>query len=189
MKKKITTLIIGTLILFVWNAVSWMVLPFHSNSLKNIPESAFDNKTLKEKLPEDGIYHYPGLPENNSSESINQIQEKLNEGPRITFMAYKNGSTELFEIKTFGLNLIFNFLTVWLLFFIVNNQRDKSLSKILLITLSIGLIIGFASDFPQMNWFMFPLNYTLPNVFDHLIAFSLLGLFLGIYTFKTKKYD
>ncbi|GEM_PF-4753532 len=39
MKKKITTLTIGTLILFVWNAVSWMVLPFHSNSLKNIPES------------------------------------------------------------------------------------------------------------------------------------------------------
>lgn len=187
MKKKIITLILGTLILFMWNAISWMALPFHSSSLKNIPESTFESQNLKNKLQEDGIYHYPGLPESNSSEDIKKIKSKLKKGSRITFMAYKTGSTELFEIKTFVINLIFNFLTVCLILFVMQNQRNKSLKKIVLTTLSIGLIIGFASDFPQMNWFMFPLDYTLPNVFDHLISFGLLGLLLGMYTFKTKE--
>ncbi len=186
MKKKIITLIIGTLAIFIWNAVSWTVLPLHSNSLNNIPDSVIDQQTFKSQLPESGIYHYPGLPEDYSEESIERIEKKLAEGPRITFMAYTNGSTKLFEMKAYAFNLAFNFISVLLLLFIVSKQHLKSLPNVLVTTISIGLLISFMSDLPQMNWFMFPLNYTLPNILDHLVSFTLLGLIFGSYTFKTK---
>lgn len=186
MKRKIITLVLGTLILFIWNAVSWMALPFHSNALHTIPDSAIESETLKSVLQTDGIYHYPGFPEGESTESLEAIEQKLNEGPRITFMAYKAGSTELFDPKNFILNLLFNFLTVLLLLFLIEKQTDKTVKQVLISTLAIGLLIGFASDFPQMNWFMFPLEYTLPNVLDYLIAFTLIGLLFGMYTFKVK---
>lgn len=186
MKKKSITLLLGTFILFIWNALSWMVLPFHSNALNSIPESAFEQETFKTELPKDGVYHYPAFPSNNSPESFANYEEKLEIGPRITFMVYKNGATGVFEVSTFIINFIFNFLTVALLLFLLSNQTSKSLVKILITTLALGLLVSFTSDLPQMNWFMFPISYTLPNIFDYLISFALVGLLFARYTFKTK---
>ena len=100
--------IIGTLTLFIWNAISWMVLPFHSNTLKNIPEQALNTDLLKQNLQQDGVYHYPGLPENNSPEEWEMIKEKVKRGPRITLMVYKSGETSLFSPQSFLAYLFFS---------------------------------------------------------------------------------
>lgn len=89
MKQKLISIVIGALILLIWNALSWMVLPFHSNTLNNIPETSFDSKLLQNSLPKNGVYHYPGLPENDSSESMQAMEAKFKEGPRITLMVFK----------------------------------------------------------------------------------------------------
>jgi MFS-type transporter involved in bile tolerance (Atg22 family) len=184
MKRKIITIAIGALILFIWNALSWMVLPFHSNTLNNIPETSIDSQLLQENLPKDGVYHYPGLPESQSTESMQAIEAKLKEGPRITLMVFKKGGTELFEAKTFAVSLLLNFLTVLVLLTIVNRMEDKSKKSVLFTTILIGLTIGLVSEFPQMNWYMFPLDYTIVNVTDHIISFFLVGLLFSFYTFK-----
>jgi len=187
MKRKILTIFLGTLIIFIWNAISWTLLPFHSNSLNNIPNSAFDSKTFQEKLPSDGVYHYPGLPDGNEIKDYKEIENRLEEGPRITLMVVKKGSSQLFNPKTFGVNFIFYLLTVIAAFLIVSFIENKSFKRVFFITLLIGLIVALVSDLPQMNWYMFPFEYTLTNVFDHLVAFSLLGTLFGLYTFKYRK--
>lgn len=189
MKRIIVTIVSGTFIFFLWNAISWMVLPFHSSSLHTIPESALETQKLKKEQLEDGIYHYPGLPKDNSSEEIQKTENKLKEGPRITFMAYKRGSTSLFEFKTFGINLLLNLSTVCLILFAIQKLGDKSLKNILMTTSCLALMVGFASDFPQMNWFMFPLDFVLPYVLDYIVSFTLLGLLLALYTFKGSSDD
>lgn len=73
-----------------------------------------------------------------------------------------------------------------MLFFNVDDQAFISLKKILLTILLLILPIGPVSDPPQMNWFVLLLIYTLPNVAGQLIAFFVPGLFLVLYTFKTK---
>lgn len=184
MRRRIITILLGTLIIFVWNAVSWTVLPFHSNSLNNIPKSAIDADKLQKVLPSDGVYHYPGLPDGNEVKDLADLEKKLNTGPRITLMVFKKGATNLFDPKTLGLNLLFNFLTVVITFFIVYNNKNKTLKNIVVTTSLIGLTIGLVSDLPQMNWYLFPLEYTLVNVFDHIIALVLIGFLFGLYTFK-----
>jgi hypothetical protein len=186
MARKVITIIAGAFILFGWNAISWMALPFHGNTLQSIPESAFDSELLEDNLPKDGVYHYPGLPKENTPSEFKALEKKLKEGPRITLMVFKKGSTEFFDPKSFALNFVFNLLTVLILLTVVQQLTNKSLRKILLTLLSIGLIVALTSDLPQMNWYMFPLEYTLVNVFDHLISFLLLGLLFGFYTFKTQ---
>ncbi|MEM6726328.1 MAG: hypothetical protein AAF598_19960, partial [Bacteroidota bacterium] len=47
-----------------------------------------------------------------------------------------------------------------------------------------GVLAVLLSDVSQMNWFMFPLGYTLVNAMDKMIAFGLLGLLFSMYTFK-----
>ncbi len=183
-KRIIITAIVGTLILFAWNALSWMVLPFHSNALKNIPEKAMNAEMLKQNLESDGVYHYPGLPENNTPEGWAPIQEKLKTGPRITLMVYKSGETSVFSPSSFLTGLLFNLLTVLLLLFIIKKIENKSSRNIIMLSLAFGLLISFARDFPQMVWYLYPLHFTLIEVFDTLISFLLLGLFLGLYSFK-----
>lgn len=186
MKRITISILIGTLILFIWNAISWMVLPFHSNTLINIPETAFDKKLLQESLPDDGVYHYPGIPEDSSVEGMTELENKLKEGPRITLMVYKKGETGFFNPKSFALNLLFNLLTVSILLTIVRQFQDKSIKNVLKNSILIGIMIGLVSDLPQMNWYMFPAKYTLTYVFDHITSFLFLGLLFGLYTFKTQ---
>jgi lipoprotein signal peptidase len=183
-KRIIFSIIFGTFILFLWNAISWMALPFHSNTLNNIPEKSFDADVLKNTLTEDGVYHFPGLPKDNSEESLKQIDNQLNSGPRITLMVYKNGSTSLFNPKQFILSLVINLFTVILTLYLIFKLKYQTQKSIFIACIVIGLIIGVVSDFGQMNWYMFPLDYTLVNLFDRIISFALLGLLFSNYAFK-----
>jgi len=183
MKRKILTIILGTLIIFIWNAISWTLLPFHSDSLKNIPNSAFSAINFQENLPADGVYHYPGLPDGKEIKDFEEIENRLKKGPRITLMVVKKGATELIDPKTFGLNLIFNILAVLATYLIVSLIGNKNFKRVFLATVLVGITVALVSDLPQMNWYMFPLDYTLINVFDHIVAFSLLGLLFARYTF------
>jgi len=183
-KRLIFTLIIGTLILFLWNVISWMILPFHSNSLTNIPDNAINMAQLQNTLLEDGVYHYPGLPKDNSAKSLNAIESKLENGPRITLMVYKKGSTNLFESSQFIWSLFINFLTVLILFFIVSKLKSHSIKAIVVTCATIAIIAILLSDLGEMNWHLFPLDYTFANAIDKLFPFCLIGLFFGLYTFK-----
>ena len=186
MKRKLISVILGGLILFIWNAVSWMVFPFHGNSLKNIPENALNMQALQANMPTDGVYHYPGLAGEGSNKSLAEIETQLAEGPRISLMVYKAGASELFELHTFLLNLICNLLSVAILLLLIDRLAEKSFIKIFTSLLLIGLLIGLMSDFPQMNWYKFPLSYTLIQVFDHIIGLGLLAFLFTLYSFKSK---
>jgi len=186
MTRTIVTIIIGTLLLFIWNAISWMALPFHSQSLNTIPDGALQNETLQQSMPESGVYHYPGLPEDNSPETIAKIENQLSKGPRITLMVYKNEPTKLFDPSTFVYSLFINLLTTVIAFLLVSRIQTKSFMSILGASILIGLVSVLVSDVAQMNWFMFTLDYTIANAIDKLVAFALLGLLFGMYTFKSK---
>ena len=186
MKRKIVSLIAGTLILFVWSALSWMVLPFHSNTLNSIPDNAINAELLKEHLTKDGVYHYPGFPKDNTPQALKEMENRIETGPRITLMVFKRGKTELFSAVSFLGSVAINFFTVLLLYSLINLSRVQSTKTILLMTFFIALIIGFASDLAQMNWYLFPLDYTIINMVDHLIPFLLIGLLFSKYSFKVK---
>jgi len=186
-KRILISLIAGTIILFLWNAASWMVFPFHSNTLKNIPDNAIQTELLRKEMPESGVYHYPGLPTNNSTNQMNKIEAKLKEGPRITMMVYKNEPTELFEPKTFLFSLLINLLTVIGVFFLISKIGISNPKTIFISTLMIGIVAAIVSDISLMNWYMLPIEYTLVNTFDKIISFGLLGVLFSFYTFKNFK--
>ena len=187
MNRKILTLVFGTLILFIWNAISWMALPFHNNSLHNIPDGVIQAELMKKEMPESGVYHFPGMPDMSSKEQMSQVEKRLEDGPRITMMVYKNEPTKLFDPITFLWSLLINFLTVVLILKVVDSIRDKEFKSILATTISIGLIAALLSDVSLMNWFMFPLDYTLISVFDKIIGLGLLGVLFAKFTYRGHK--
>lgn len=186
MKRTVLTIVSGTLILFIWNAFSWMVLPFHEQSMHTIPDEALDTGKLQNQMAADGLYHYPGLPEDGSEGGLEEVKAKLATGPRITMMVYIAGGTPFMDPANFLWNLIFNLLTVLLLWALVNRLANKTLKNILWTTISVGLLVALMSDLPLLNWFMFPLDYILANILDYVVTMTLLGLLFSAYTFKTE---
>ena len=184
MKRTVITVIIGSLILLIWNAISWMVLPFHEQSLNSIPESAINTELLQEKLTNDGVYHFPGMPAENTEAAMAELESKIAQGPRITLMVFKAGGTPFMDPLNFLWDFIYGAIVVLLIIGIIKRFTDKSMKNILRTTIGIGLVVGFMTDLPLMNWFMFPLDYTVANLIDYIISMGLLGLFLGSYTFK-----
>lgn len=183
-QKKALSIVLGGIILFVWNAISWMALPLHSNSMNNIPEAAISTDDLTTHLQEDGVYHYPGLPTGDASMNTKAIEEKLAKGPRITMMVYKSGPSALFDPGSFFLSFVFNIVVAVFLFIVISKLSKKSASNIFSVSVFLALLVSFTTDMPLMAWYMFPLNYTLANIFDHIIGFGLVGMLYGYYSFK-----
>lgn len=186
-KKTALSIIAGALIMFIWNALSWMALPFHTETLNNIPEAAISPDNLASNLSKDGVYHYPGLPADDSSESMRAIEEKLQKGPRITLMVYKSGSSSMYNPGSFFLSFVFNAAVVGFLFMVVSRLSKKTAANIFNTCILLGLLVSFTTDFPMMGWYMFPLDYTMANVLDHVISFGFVGMLFGYYTFKEPK--
>ena len=176
--RKVIICLAGATLLFVWNAFSWMALPFHSNTLRTVPEGAIDFHLLHTQMKENGVYHFPGLDTENISNAL--------ESGRIPFMVYIKGKTEVFDPFVFLKSFFLNAVLATLIFLVVQQFPAVSRAKIVVNSLLLGLIVGFASDFPQMNWYMFPFSYTLVNALDHLIGFGLLGVLYGRFINKAE---
>jgi len=96
-------------------------------------------------------------------------------------MIYRNEPTELFELSSFIFGAVTNLVTALIVFLIISRLGVTSLKSAVLTCLLIGAAAAIVSDISQMNWYMFPLDYTLINVVDKLVAFGLLGLIFGLF--------
>jgi len=184
MRRKIITILAGTLILFLWNAVSWLVLPFHGDSFKSLPAESVDLEAFQREVTEDGVYHFPGFPTDGDPDKLQAIKDQLAKGPRITLMVYRQGPAKLFDPSLFLTNLLLNFLAVIVLYAIASQVAKKTFKRIATTLLLVALVIGLMSDFPQMNWHRFPAGYTFVNVFDHLISIGLLSVLFAKYSLR-----
>lgn len=175
----INSVLLGTILLFGYKAISWGVLPFHESLINNIENNFLsDDITAKQNL-KDGIYHYPGL-----SDDIEETKAKLLTETRITFMVVKNPPGEIFSIKRILMSVINDLLTVILLMMMIWIMNIRTLKKILILFVIVGVIITTSSELPFVTWFYLPIKYAFVNLCDHIASFFLLALLFGYYTFS-----
>ncbi|MEQ8907292.1 hypothetical protein [Ekhidna sp.] len=188
MKRKILAITAATLLLFIWNAVSWMALPFHSQSLNTLPDQVVKFKELSSIQLEEGVYHYPGLPDDDSPEAIMRLQQKLNEGPRIPLMVYKPGPSPLLNPTDFLVSLLLNLVTVGVVFGILLSLKPHSLKQTIGSCVLLGFLIAVMSDLTLMNWYRLPWSFVWPGIIDHVVGLVLAGWILRI-TYLKKYYE
>ncbi len=175
-------ILLGSMILFIWNAISWTILPWHGNTLNTIPEGTISFDEIQ-KVEGDGVYHYPGLPTSGSNEELKEIQKKLGDGQRVTLMVYRSDPTSLFEPMKYANSLILNIVISTLIVWVLAITRTNS-QQTFRVCLASGILIALSSDIGQMIWYQFPLDYTLVSATDKVVSFGLLGFF-----FKAIKMD
>src|ERR1044071_3358555 len=98
----IITLALGALIggvtSFVWNAISWMALPWHHATYKPFADEDAVTRALLQHAPTDGVYGLPapprtvrGAPKETNAAAEKAVEDKLRRGPLATVVFQRDG--------------------------------------------------------------------------------------------------
>ena len=180
MKKTIIAAVVGGLILFFWQFLSWNMLNLHASQQQYSPKQDQILTALNNIGLEEGEYVLPTYSRDATAEQKQTYMNSLENNPWAVLRykkAFKN---------SLGLNiarsLIMNILIVFLLCYFIGGQVNRSFKKIFISSLGLGILSYLINPYLYSIWFG---NTTIPDLIDAIVQFSLLGAWLG-YMLKEK---
>ena len=180
MKNIIVPSLLAAIAVFIWTALSWMLLGWHEVDMKGITSTDLA-KQLQTELTEPGIYIYPGYSETGEALEMEEWQELRKAGPMVHFMVYDPAGAEwnmgTSMIKSFVINFISAFIAAVLL--MMTLAQNPSFIRRTVFVMLLGLFAGFAVHFMNWNWWNVATGFTIVNVIDLCVTWFIAGLVLA----------
>lgn len=174
-KKNIIGAIVGGIIIFLWQFISWGPGEFHYSAQQYTAHGDTILQLLGSQLQEEGGYLIPRSPQGASAEEMESQMQYSSGKPWATIAYHKSLDTAMGMNMTRG--LIVNIILVMLLIlglgkFSKNNFR---------ITLSTSLAIGFICflNEPYTNFIWFNNFDIYASLLDAIASWGLCGIWLG----------
>lgn len=179
MKKILIGTLVGSIILFGWQTISWTSSGIHQESFKFAPSQDSIIDFLQKNIPEPGVYMIPGKIPGSSALEEETFMKKM-EGKPWALVTYHN----YFKVDMMG-PVIRGFLIclVCMLLVCINlsGLEKRSFARIFFSTLSFGLVSFLFISYSNHNWFSTPWHYLTGELIDSLAGWSLCGLWLGLW--------
>jgi hypothetical protein len=183
--------VLGAIVFFVWGALAWTVLQLHT--LHTIEDEQRVVQVLSEAITEPGVYWFPNLPRDHMTASPEQqeanwdaVNERHRAGPIGLLNFHPDGMEQMPPatfIKGLSLNLVMAMLASLLL---AAASVRPYLGRVAFVA-AIGLIVGVSAHMIKWNYLHFPLDYSVMQVVDNVIGWSLAGLVIAAVVRPTKK--
>lgn len=182
MNRVIVAGLLGGVVLFVWQFISWTILPWHNMTIHSIAEGDEIVEILRAQELQSGVYHFPGMPEGDNSEAaMNAWAERYKQGPNINFMAYSAVGQDHEDPMQFIWGLIFNILAAslaaWMLMGALGST-GSFMKRTLLVT-ALGVFVVLTTTLPNWNWWAFPGDYSVVMAIDYIVNWFLAGLVIA----------
>jgi hypothetical protein len=187
MTRAIIATLVGAVILYGWNALSWTVLPVHFHSFKYSPEQEEILQTLDEKLPESGTYIMPtadnrdvGYYDEEYQEEMQEIM-KENEGSGALLFYYEDGLGE--EVSSFITGFLFFLLSAFIAVILLSVARPNlnSFFQRWWFVMLVPLLVALLGPLSDWNWLGFHWHYIKCMLLDLGVSWGLCGLWLAYY--------
>ena len=177
MKKTLIASLVGGIIIFLWQFLSWGALNLHRSQQQYTPKQDSILSYLGTQFSEDGAYMLPNYPPGISSEEMDK-QMKATEGKPWAQVVYHKsmpGMNKMFV--NMGRSLLINILVVWLLCWFLVKIPSPSFGTIFTGSLFAGLIVFFNAPYILHIWFgSFDL---FAHFADMVVSWGIVGLWLG----------
>ena len=176
MTRGIIGALVGAIILFVWQFMSWAMLELHSDSMKHAPNQDAILDCLTQHLPGEGEYFVPNLADGAGHEAEQQYMETRIGKPwaMIQYHESLQMSMGMNMIRGFVSDFIAIFLLCWLLLKI--DRLDMKTA--LLGSLAVGLIGYLTIHYIDQIWFE---TNSMMDLLDSILPWGLIGLWLGYF--------
>jgi hypothetical protein len=177
MKKLIIASLVGGIIIFIWQTLSWTVLDLHRSSQDYTPKQDSIQAFLNTQFSEDGSYMLPNYPKGTSYEEMQKTMSSREGKPWMQIQYHKSLNVNMGANIVKG--LITDIIIVALLCWILMKMTEAGFGKILGACLITGIIVFLNSPFTIHIWY--PKADLNAHFMDAILGFGLCGLWLGWY--------
>lgn len=174
MTKKLIASLVGALILFIWQFLSYGPLNIHAKQMDYMPQQDVILQSLSDANVAPGEYFMPRLPLDASMADNEAFQEQHIGKPWATIqyhlsMEYNMGSNLL---RGFVVDLMAVFLLVWIL----TRVAELRMADTILTAIAVGLIGYLTINYLDHIWFEVS---SLPDLIDAIVPWTAIGVWLG----------
>jgi hypothetical protein len=176
--------VLGGLVVFIWGAISWMVLPWHLATLYKFKDEQAVTEILTANAPASGVFvlpnahrHEPGMSEEEMAAAEEAGLERMMKGPFV-FASVRLGSGQ--SMGTLMLNsLLIQILGALLVTWLVMKTGSLGyVSRVIFVTV-FAVAAGVITHLPYWNWWDFSTGFTVVALADLVIGWFLAGLVIA----------
>lgn len=176
--------IAGGVVLFIWGALSHMVLGTGDIGIRTIPNEDALITAMQSSLQEPGVYIFPaeGMETRQPTpEQMKRWEEKYSRGPT-GMLVYQPGGATPWDPKQFLTELLADIGAALIAAFLLNSAVASlgSLAARVFFVAPLGLFSGLDVYVSYWNWYRFPTDYTLGIMADGIIGWTLVGVVLAL---------
>lgn len=185
MKKMIIGAVVGGIILFAWQFLTWGALNLHEKQQQYTPKQDSILAYLGTQFSEDGAYFMPTFKPGTSNSEM-EAQMKAMEGKpwaQVVYHKKMDGMNKMF--MNMGRSLVVDIVVIWLLCWLLTKITAPSFGTVFMGTLGTGLIVFLNAPYVMHIWYgSFDL---MAHFTDTLVAWGVTGLWLGWWLTRSKK--
>jgi hypothetical protein len=178
MKKTIIGTIVGAVIIFIWQFISFGLANFHKAAQEYTEKQDAIISFLNSQGIKEGAYLLPSAPTTASSEEI-QAAMKASDGKPWARIEYHNKAENNMNAMMMNMirGLLVNIIIVLLFCWIIGKMNAPSFVTILSASVSVGLIAFLNEPYTGFIWYK---TFDIwAYFFDAIVAWGLAGLWLG----------
>jgi hypothetical protein len=175
MKKLIIGSIVGGILIFIWQTLSWPVLNLHHASQEYTPKQDSIISYLNSQFSEDGSYLLPMYPKGTSREDMEKQMDANKGKPWMQIQYHKSMDTNMGV--NIGKGLIADIVMVAFLCWILMKIAPSNFGTIFTSCLFIGVIVFINSPYTIHIWYV--KADIMAHFMDAIISWALCGLWLG----------
>lgn len=178
MKKTIIGSIVGGLLIFIWQTLSWTVLDAHRPSQDYTPKQDTIMAVLNSTLDKEGGYLLPTVPKGTSMEDAEKIGQTMVGKPWANIQYHKSFNfNSNIMMMNMARGLVVDIIMVWMLCWIIGRMKTPTFVSIVLTAIFIGLIAFIDMPYTGHIWYKsFDLYAHLTDV---LASWGMCGIWLG----------
>ncbi len=174
MKKQLIASLVGGLILFIWQFLSWTMLPTHKSLYTYTPNEGKILESLGQNLGAEGTYMLPSLPANATPE---QHEAMMRDAPGKPWaMVSYHQAMEM----NMGMNMFrgfaIDFLAVWLLVWLLMKVNGFNMGTAVQASLAVGFIGYLTICYLRSIWFE---EGSIGYLVDTVVSWGIVGAWLG----------
>lgn len=158
--------VLGGIVLFIYSAISWMLLPWNESSLQRFPDEMVVRVAIN-PIRHAGVYFMP-------IEDQSGAQQAPAGTPMIFAAVQPGGVPDMSRAMAAGLlnDLLCALIAAWLL----TRAPGLNFWNRVCFVVAVGLLAGLATHVSYWNWFGFPTAYTITRILDLALGWFLAGL-------------
>ena len=175
MKKLLIGAIVGGIILFICQFLSWTVLNWHGDAYQYTDKQDAILNVLNTQLDKPGQYHLPALPPGSSNEQHEALMKSMDGKPWALVQYHQAFKMSMGSNMIRG--LIVDMLIVAFFCAIISHMNALNFIAILISALFVGMIVFFNVPYTHHIWYQ---DFDLMAYFaDCIVGWGLIGVWLG----------